>query len=128
MADQRSGATLAEAAAVVGVPDEVLAEDEISAFVADRVASLRLDGRSVGQKLPATWVTHPWPGLAVAPRTCTTRDPISIMNSASWRRKQTVSGLKKSVAGDRDPEPLALTDDAHALEHACGEVHRILVP
>jgi nickel-dependent lactate racemase len=63
MSDQRSGTTLAEAAAVVGGPAEVLAEDQTSAFVADQLASLPLDGRSVCVLVPDATRTCPLPLL-----------------------------------------------------------------
>ncbi|MHB1535030.1 MAG: lactate racemase domain-containing protein [Acidimicrobiales bacterium] len=62
MVDQRTG-ILAEAAAVVGGRETLLADHEIEAFVADHLASLRVDGRSVCVLVPDGTRTCPLPLL-----------------------------------------------------------------
>src|SRR4051794_21717356 len=57
---------LAAQAALIGGPDDVLAEDDVSAFVADQLAGADLDGRSVCVIVPDATRSCPLPLLLEA--------------------------------------------------------------
>ena len=61
--ERRSGALLADAAAFVGGQAKLLADDDIEAFVAEQLAALPVDGRSVCVLVPDGTRTCPLPPL-----------------------------------------------------------------
>ncbi len=63
MTDQPNGRTSADAAASISGADEVVADEQITAFVADHMASLSVDGRSVCILVPDATRTCPLPLL-----------------------------------------------------------------
>src|SRR3954454_17547165 len=58
--------TAASAAAQIGGPDEVLAEDAVRAFVGEQLGAARLDGRSVCVLVPDATRSSPLPLLLSA--------------------------------------------------------------